>query len=43
MSVHEATHISRPRIYLGLKEIKSKEKLNIRCFLSYQKTGGESL
>ena len=25
--VHKATHVSRPRIYLGLKEIKSKEKL----------------
>jgi len=27
MAVHKATHISRPRIYLGLKEITSKEKL----------------
>ncbi len=27
MAVHKATHVSRPRIYLGLKEIKSKEKL----------------
>ena len=27
MAVHKATHVSRPRIYLGLKEIKSKENL----------------
>ena len=27
MAVHKATHVSRPRIYLGLKEITSKEKL----------------
>ena len=27
MAVHKATHVSRPRIYLALKEIESKEKL----------------
>ncbi len=27
MAVHEATYVSRPRIYLGIKEIKSEVKL----------------
>jgi transposase len=27
MAVHKATHVSRPRIYLGIKEIKSEGKL----------------